>query len=62
MKRPPVHPQTLSLFLMAHMIMKLRSLSANFVYEASNPLRKQLQFTCACTAMATTTAEDVDRS
>ena len=47
---------------MAHMIIKLQNLSANFVYEASNPLRKQQQFTCACMAMATTTAEDVERS
>ena len=58
----PVHPQTFSLFLLVHMIKKLRCLKANFVYEASNPLRKQLQFTCARTAMASTTAEDVERS
>ena len=39
-----------------------RGAPANFVYEASRPLHKQLQFTCACTARTSTTAEDVERS
>jgi len=42
--------------------LKERGAPANFVYEASSPLHKQLQFTCACTARTSTTAEDVERS